>query len=403
MKPFLERAAFYLTAASAVSILFSIAASQILLGLAFAALLLTAIPMRLPPIRLPLAAFMGWTILAVLVSVDPKSGMPQIRKFVVFLMLMLVYSTYRNLADIRNTVLIWAGIASVSALRGLFQFAQKYREAQALGRDFYNYYVGERITGFMSHWMTFGGETMIVLLMLASFLFLAPPSRWKRMGWFCAALLGLSLVLGFTRSIFLLGLPLGLAYLLWVWRRWLVLVIPLVAAAGVFAIPPLRERVVSVLQPHGERDSNEHRVITRRAGLRMIQANPIFGLGPEQPKFQFDKYLPADVHKPLPEGYYGHLHNIYLQFAAERGIPALLFLLWLIGKVVYDFAQGIRRGASPQSRFVLHGAIAVILAVLAEGYYEYNLGDSEVLTMFLTVTACGYAALEAKPDDPERA
>jgi hypothetical protein len=46
------------------------------------------------------------------------------------------------------------------------------------------------------------------------------------------------------------------------------------------------------------------------------------------------------------------------------------------------------------SRFLLHGGIAVILATLAEGFFEYNLGDSEVLTMFLVVVACGYLALE---------
>jgi hypothetical protein len=45
-------------------------------------------------------------------------------------------------------------------------------------------------------------------------------------------------------------------------------------------------------------------------------------------------------------------------------------------------------------RFLLHGAVAVVLAVMVEGCVEYNLGDSEVLTMFLVATACGYLALE---------
>jgi len=35
---------------------------------------------------------------------------------------------------------------------------------------------------------------------------------------------------------------------------------------------------------------------------------------------------------------------------------------------------------------------AVIIAVMLSGYYELNLGDSEVLGMFLAVVACGYAA-----------
>jgi hypothetical protein len=34
----------------------------------------------------------------------------------------------------------------------------------------------------------------------------------------------------------------------------------------------------------------------------------------------------------------------------------------------------------------------VILAILAAGLFEYNLGDSEVLTMFLIVVGFGYIA-----------
>ena len=111
-------------------------------------------------------------------------------------------------------------------------------------------------------------------------------------------------------------------------------------------------------------------------------------------KYQFDQWVPQSA-LPLPTGYYGHLHNVYLQYAAERGLPTLLIFLWLIAKILWDFARALRRKlASAEARFVLHGAIAVIIAILAEGFAEYNLGDSEVLTMFLAVVAFGYVAVE---------
>ena len=207
------------------------------------------------------------------------------------------------------------------------------------------------------------------------------------------------MVLGFTRSIFLLGFPAGLLYLLWFWKKWLVAAAP-VAAAIVFLAGPqaLRERVVSVVEP-STLDSNEHRAVLRDAGMEMIRAHPWLGLGPEQVKYQFDRWVPADD-KPLPIGFYGHLHNIYLQYAAERGIPVLLMLLWLIGKVLWDFATALRRKAGePEARFILHGAIAAIIAILAEGFLEYNLGDSEVLTLFLAVVAFGYIARDAAARD----
>jgi O-antigen ligase len=212
----------------------------------------------------------------------------------------------------------------------------------------------------------------------------------------CAIVLAASMVLGLTRSIFLLGFPVGLLYLLWFWHKWLVAAVP-VAAVLVLLVSPavLRERVTSIVQPHGQTDSNEHRAILRETGVAMIRAHPWFGLGPEQIKAQFEQWVPADIPRPLPEGWYGHLHNIYLQYAAERGLPTALALFWMIGKILWDFARALRgKLASTEARFVLHGAIAVILAILAEGFLEYNLGDSEVLTLFLAVVGFGYIARE---------
>ncbi len=399
MKPYLDRAAFYLICGSLISILFSIAASQILLGLALAALLLSSERIRLPPIKLPLALFFAGTVISWLASGHIHDGTPQIRKFFVFTVLLVVYSTFRKVAEIRAIALIWAGVTTLSAVRSLFQFGQKYQESQELHRNFYEFYIGQRITGFMSHWMTFGGEEMIVLLFLLALLFFSIERRWKAAGWFCAAVLSLSLVLGFTRSIFLLGFPVGLLYLLWFWHKWMVAAVPVVAVIAFLVAPAaLKERVTSIMQPHGQTDSNLHRSITRRTGIEMIRAHPMLGLGPEVMKdpAQFDRYVPADIARPLPTGWYGHLHNIYIQYAAERGIPTMLAMMWLIGKVLWDFAIALRgKLVKTEARFVLHGAIAVILAILAEGLLEYNLGDSEVLTLFLAMIAFGYVAKEA--------
>lgn len=125
----MSRAAFWLAGGSTVAILFSIPASQILLGLALAALLLSGARLRLPPIRLPLALFMAGTVISLLLSGDPAAGLPQIRKFFVFVTLLVVYSTFRELADVRRLVLCWAAAAALSSAGGLVQFVKKYFEA----------------------------------------------------------------------------------------------------------------------------------------------------------------------------------------------------------------------------------------------------------------------------------
>jgi len=170
-------------------------------------------------------------------------------------------------------------------------------------------------------------------------------------------------------------------------------------------------------------DSNEHRIVTWRTGWEILKAHPWLGIGPELIKEHFNEYVPTDVPRPLPEGWYGHptdvprplpegwyghLHNIYLHYAAERGIPTTLALLWLFGKILFDFRRALRRRAPPGVTYILHGAVAVLIGILVEGFFELNLGDTEVvegffelnlgdtevLTMFLAVVACGYAALD---------
>ena len=393
------RVSFCLTFGSSVAILFSIALSQTLMALGLMALLVSGEKLRFPPIRLPLLVFFTATVIALLLSDDPAGGTPQIRKFFVFVIALLIASTFRTLRQVQFLVLAWSGMASLSAVSSIIQFLSKIAQARAQHAETYDFYIAERITGFASHWMTLGGEEMIVLLMLAAFLLFSTQAGWKFYGWICFSILSVSLVLGLTRSIFLLGVPVGGAYLLWNWKRWVLALVPAVALLAIFAAPlPIRERIVSVVKPHGELDSNMHRTIMRRTGWAMVQAHPWFGLGPEQIKPHFNEYVPADISKPLPLGWYGHLHNIYLQYAAERGVPAMLVMMWLIGKPLYDFLAALKtRDRISPVRFVLMGAIAMILAILAEGFFEYNLGDSEVLTMFLAVIACGYVSLRA-PD-----
>ena len=103
----------------------------------------------------------------------------------------------------------------------------------------------------------------------------------------------------------------------------------------------MQDRVNSIFKPKGA-DSNQFRVVTWRTGLRMVERHPWFGLGPEGPKLHFDEYVPADIPRPLPSGWYGHLHNIYLHYAAERGIPTMLVLMWMLIQILVDFWRGLK-------------------------------------------------------------
>ena len=393
----LTAAAFYLSFASAATILLSIAASQILLGLALALLLISGVKLRLPRIWLPLALFLLGTLISLAFSGDIQGGLPQVRKMFVFTILLVVFSTFQDVRNARRLVLVWGALGAFVASRGLVQFASKVQEAAAQGVDFYTFYTPDRITGFMSHWMTFAGQEMVVLLLMLSFLFFAPKPR-KIGPWIwilCTALIAAAEVLNETRTVWL---ALGVAglWLLWQWRKLAAVLVPVVALAAI-AISPgsVHERFTSIFRP-SKVDSNDFRKVTFETGIQMIEAHPVLGLGPEGVKKHFMEYVPKEVPRPLPSGWYGHLHNIYLQYAAERGIPTMLLMLWLLLMVLYDFWRGVRLLPAGRSneRFLLQGAIAAVIAIMVSGLFEFNLGDSEVLTVFLVTVAIGYLALQ---------
>ncbi|MFL6353632.1 MAG: O-antigen ligase family protein [Bryobacteraceae bacterium] len=381
--------------AAAALIHVSIAASQVLLGLGILLLLVFRQRLEFPRIWIPLAMFILWTALADVLSPDPWGGRAQIKKFFVFLFIPLIYSVFiRDFGKVFYLMIAWTATAAASGFWGLIQFVMKYEHDKLAPEGFYVAYLRRRITGFESHWMTFGALQLSVFsLLLAQWFF----STRKMPGWAYSSLAVLSaaILLGWTRSIWLAAIPSTL-YLVWFWHPKMTLAVPVIAAAAFLIAPQTtRERMMSLVEPRADVDSNRHRIVTFRTGLEMIKAHPWFGLGPEQIQRNFASYVPGDIQRPLPVGYYGHLHNVYIQYAAERGIPALLLILCLIGMTIWDCFRAILRAGRVRSQelFVLHGGIAVIIGILVGGLFEYNLGDSEVLMMFLSVIGLTYAAV----------
>jgi putative inorganic carbon (HCO3(-)) transporter len=390
-----QRIPVFLTGAAAAATVVSIAAFEILMGFALVALLLTPETRRAwrwPPVTIPLLLWFTLTAVSAAASGHAAAALPQFKKFYIYLMLFLAYTAFRKFSEIRWLVTGWALGASLSASWSGVQLARQFSG--------YTSYVESRATGFMGHWMTFGGEMMMSLVLIAALLLLSrEPLPYKRVwvaGLLAAgALASFGLLASYSRSMWL-GAFVGIAYIVWVWRRWMVAAIPVLAGAILLANPfDVRERAISAFRPHGDLDSNRFRAVTREIGWEMIKAHPWFGVGPEQVGPQHERYIPAGSDRPLPTGYYGHLHNIYIHYAAERGVPALFALLWVLGKALADFSKAAWKRPAP-GVWVLHAAIAVMLSIMISGWYELNLGDSEVLGLFLAVMGCGYVA--ASPD-----
>ena len=389
----LQSSTAILTSLGAVTVLFSIAASEFFFALALLSLLLSRLLSRHPiefPSRLgyPLAAFVVWTILSLAFSDAPLRGLSQVRKIFLYLIVALVYNAFQNRRQILRTFqgILLAGV--LASFSGLVQFARDYFNIEHEGAAFYNNYVTHQITGFMSHWLTYAGELMMVLLLLVTLLLFMQPARLSRWWWLFLPVIGLALLASFTRGVWL-GTLAGLTYLVAHYRRPIFGLLVPAAALLLYLLAPstLQQRERSIFDVQTD-SSNRSRIVMLHTGLAMIAAHPLFGVGPERVGPRFMDYKPRSME--LPPAWYGHLHNNYLQIAAERGLPCLIIFLWLFAEIL---REGFLLGRDPDlaSRAIGHMEVAVTVGLMFAGLFEFNFGDSEVLILFLFLVAASVA------------
>jgi O-antigen ligase len=143
--------------------------------------------------------------------------------------------------------------------------------------------------------------------------------------------------------------------------------------------------IVSLKDP-----TNRDRLAMLREGRHMISAHPLTGVGPNMVLRVYPQYRdPEAVEKLNP-----HLHNVPVQIAAERGLPALAAWAWFVLRLAIELARRFRAG---RNRFLAAAALAAMIAMLSAGLFEYNFGDSEFLMLFLIIVALPLAADSTDP------
>lgn len=373
---------------SVLTFLISIAASQLFLavaGVCFAVhLLRDQSNLRFPPVKAPLGLFCLFTFLSLLWAADSTVGWPAVRKLVLFLIMLFAANLVVSQKHLR---VLYQGLFLESAVAGLVaagQLIARYQLVRTLYPDqvYYQMAFEQRVQGFMGHWMHFGGQQMLLFSALLAFLLLGKAQG--KVWWVVLGVVASSIVFGLTRGVWL-GAFAAAVYVVARWKPRTLAVLPLVLVLGWLVAPSLvRQRVRNALHPTGD-PALSIRLEMWQVALRMIRAHPWLGVGPNNIVAEYPLYLPPG--KSPVVGYHGHLHNNFLQLAAERGLPALAAWLWFMVALAWYF-RNVRR----QAGWVAEGALAGWLALLVEGFFEFNFGSSPVLMLFLFLATTPTAA-----------
>ena len=326
---------------------------------------------EIPGFFWPLLAYVAISLLASIRSVNPGISFIDLRDMLLFVIVPLVYTGFNRIKSVEmaNRMLLLSFF-----LMAFFYFFYFFFRAEP----------GERITGFMGHWMTQAGLLLLFsALALCQFFFRRDKYR---IPWGVGFVLSLPLiVLTLTRNSWV-GLLFAVFVVILLYRPKLLVVLPLLAVAF-FVVSPrhIRDRALSTFDL--KNPTNRQRFEYWDAGIKIIKEFPLHGTGPNtvELEFQKPKYgLSAEAKSNV------HLHNNFLQIAAERGVFALA--VW-IGFLVMLLVSLIRmvKARDPVVFPYAAGALAVWVGLITAGFFEYNFGDSEVVTLFLYIITLPFA------------
>jgi O-antigen ligase len=386
----LERAAYVSVLAFAASLQVSIAAAQILLGLTALLWLALVVTGRErisgPPMFSPLAAYAGMSLVAAFLSIDPPKSLIDSKQLLLFVIVPIALRLLRgNRSFVAADIIV--SVAALSAAIGIVQFGiLKWDDLE------------QRPKGTFGMYMTYSGQLMLVAcLAVARLLFSQRDRTWPML---VLPALVVALVTTASRNAWV-GACTGVALLLLMRDLRLIGLLPVVAAVFIALAPAeLTDRFYAMFQVNDARrqtatttasvQSNQDRIAMVRSGLRIVRDHPLTGVGPDMIMDVYPVYRDKDAVNQLNP----HLHNVPLQIAAERGLPALAVWLWFIVVLVRDLLRQRRVAALS---FLPNAALAIVAAMLAAGMFEYNFGDSEFLMLFLLLVTLPFAAAQPEP------
>ncbi len=389
----LERIGFVLLAAGLGLIQFSIQAESVL-GLAAVITLVLAVQefkgsgvqgFRVPGFFWALLALMIWTLISSAMSADPLYSLERGKQFLIFLIVPMTMRLARG-KRAKSTIDVIIALGSLAAIIGIIQWT-------ALGYDESN-----RPKGSLGHWMTYSGILMLVACAAASrLIFVKKKENWI---WPAVAVPSLivALVATYTRNAWI-GTLAATGTLLAVRSKRLLIALPiLLILVAVIAPASIRERATSTFDPHFP--GNQDRMAMLKAGVAMVKDRPLFGVGMNMVPREYLKYRTTDAVDSAesvgPETR-SHLHNVPMQIAAERGLPALAAWLWFVAAAGIGLWRLLKRG---DSKSVAGAGFAALIAMIVAGLFEHNFGDSEFLILFLALITLPFAVDERRQTQP---
>ena len=289
-----------------------------------------------------------------------------------FLFFFILINEVKSKKVVKRIIYFLLGSAIISSLYGLYQY----------------YFLGYNRVHSFSFPLTYGNLIAVMVIFSTIYLLWGNINRKTKI---FLALFNLAFILNlvFTKSRGAwLGFIVGIIILGFIKSR-KTLVISLIVLMLFFVLMPSQyiDRFQSSFDISYDLDnnrSNTYRIAMWITAANIIKEYPVFGLG-------FDNYRtslsdPYKVEAIQPRGFI-HVHNTFLQFAAEIGLLGLFTFLYLMFFIIKKMIIYYRNSNNNNISLFHLATIISIIIYLVQGLTQHNFGKTEPLSLFMIMIA----------------
>ena len=240
-----------------------------------------------------------------------------------------------------------------------------------------------RASGWTRHYEYFA-EILMMLALLSLGLALANYQNHRannrfRLAIFASGLLAFGIAFTAMRSV-LVAFAIGGSVIVWRAAKGpgarLLVTAAIAFVIGFGAVVVWQTRAVDSLSLHD--DSASLRLQVARVGLARVLVHPLFGHGMDAVKEHWTEW-------GFPGNVLIHLHSTPLQIAFDRGLPALVFWLWIMLAFWLITTRGehaTRDSGDTNRHGALLGATGALAGFFASSLVNYNFGAGIVALVF---------------------
>ncbi len=335
------------------------------------------------PLDWPILLLIGWVLITIPFAVDQAHSFTEWRKlagrFLVFYWTLLVFQRQRQDQFVLHVSLaVLVGALSISGY-AIWDFLERggtlvHRGVRAVAPSSH------------SHWL---GTYLVMAWPIVFFLLMSARQAWKHLLLLCILLLiTVAEFLSFSRGAWIaIVLQIGFAAFVFGGRRiGLGVVVGIVICGiGLWSISQQ-----GYIEGVFEFKSMADRLGCWQLGMNEILAQPVFGVGFGNDTFA--EVYPGDppgectTGSSLPTG--AHLHNTLLMFAMGSGIPAFIFLFWILVKGLKVLVGEVKLSTA-KGRDTVRAAIGLMLVGFWTCAFFNYLFTGSLAYLFMLLLACG--------------